>query len=141
MSFINSIIKAFVGDKSQKDINLNNPRLYFLIFNLIFLVLVFMSNAYIYTKSGMNFRYFIPSILGFSFVVVSFLNYSSNLSFKVIYVLIISAIVDITLYISPLLTTILADEPSSPFSLAENSIPKARKLFKSFRNTQCHFYQ
>ena len=48
-----------------------------------------------------------------------------------IYVLIISAIVDITLYISPLLTTILADPPAAPLSLAENSIPKARKLFKS----------
>mgnify|MGYP000099948178 CR=1 FL=1 len=39
--------------------------------------------------------------------------------------LIISTIVAITLYISPLLTTILAEEPSAPLGLAENSISKA----------------
>jgi hypothetical protein len=36
-----------------------------------------------------------------------------------------STMVAITLYISPLLTTILADEPSAPLGLAVNSISNA----------------
>jgi hypothetical protein len=84
-----SFEKLIENRHNLNKIALNNPKLKFLIFNLIFLIFIFVLNAYIYTKSGMNFRYFIPSILGFSFVIVSLLNYSKHISFKILYVFIL----------------------------------------------------
>ena len=90
LPFISLLFEVLFENRGKlKEIDLNNPKLKFLIFNLIFLIFIFVLNAYIYTKSGMNFRYFIPSILGFSFVIVSLLNYSKHISFKILYVFIL----------------------------------------------------